>query len=121
LGKDLTETIKARYNRISRSYDLMEGIMEWLAFSGWRMRVLDMVTGDRILEVGVGTGKNLRLYPSNKSIAAIDFSAGMLRRARRKAERFEVKVNRMLRTFSLPITPLTQYLPPLSFALYPIL
>jgi phosphatidylethanolamine/phosphatidyl-N-methylethanolamine N-methyltransferase len=37
--------------------------------------------GDRVLEVGVGTGINLRLYPSGCSVTGIDFSRNMLEKA----------------------------------------
>lgn len=88
-----TEKIKARYNRISCVYDLMEAAMEKAAFSRWRKRVFDTARGNRILEVGVGTGKNMDLYPVDKSVTAIDFSPGMLNRARKKAKRMGVKVD----------------------------
>jgi len=71
----------------------MEAILERLAFSTWRRRVFDIVSGDRILEVGVGTGKNFDLYPDDKSITAIDFSPGMLNKARKRAERLGVHVD----------------------------
>ena len=37
--------------------------------------------GDRVLEVGVGTGINLSLYPSGCSVTGIDFSRNMLEKA----------------------------------------
>ena len=64
----------------------MELLLEKLGFFRWRRKVFDSLDGDTILEVGVGTGKNLDFYPVGKPIAAIDFSPGMLSRARRKAE-----------------------------------
>lgn len=39
----------------------------------------------RVLEVGVGTGKNLPLWPAGADITAIDLSERMLERARRRA------------------------------------
>ncbi len=86
MRKDGTEKIRARYDRISPYYDLMELVLEKVVFSRWRRKVFDSLDGDTILEVGVGTGKNLGFYPVGKPIAAIDFSPGMLSRARRKAE-----------------------------------
>ena len=86
LKKDSTERVRARYERISPYYDLMEMLLEKVVFSRWRRRVFDILDGDTILEVGVGTGKNLDFYPAGKPITAIDFSQGMLSRARRKAE-----------------------------------
>jgi ubiquinone/menaquinone biosynthesis C-methylase UbiE len=38
----------------------------------------------KILEVGVGTGKNIRYYPEDADITAIDFSERMLEKARKK-------------------------------------
>lgn len=93
MDDNLRQTIRARYDRISPLYDLMEAILERLAFSTWRRRVFDIVSGDRILEVGVGTGKNFDLYPDDKSITAIDFSPGMLNKARKRAERLGVHVD----------------------------
>jgi phosphatidylethanolamine/phosphatidyl-N-methylethanolamine N-methyltransferase len=43
--------------------------------------------GDRILEVGVGTGINAALYPRNCHITGIDLSAGMLEKARERVAR----------------------------------
>jgi len=86
LKKDGTEKIRARYDRISPYYDLMELLLEKLVFSRWRRKVFGSLDGDTILEVGVGTGKNLDFYHVGKPVAAIDFSPGMLSRARRKAE-----------------------------------
>lgn len=93
MDNDVMETIKARYDRIAPFYNLMESPMEKGAFSGWRRRVFDAIDGSRILEVGVGTGKNFDLYPIDRTMTAIDFSAGMLKRARRKVERMRVKVS----------------------------
>jgi phosphatidylethanolamine/phosphatidyl-N-methylethanolamine N-methyltransferase len=44
--------------------------------------------GDRVLEVGVGTGINLGLYPRDCAVTGIDLSTSMLEKAR---ERVEVK------------------------------
>jgi ubiquinone/menaquinone biosynthesis C-methylase UbiE len=71
----------------------MELLLEKVAFSRWRRKVFDSLDGDIILEVGVGTGKNLDFYPVGKPITAIDFSQGMLSRARRKAESRGLKVD----------------------------
>ena len=40
--------------------------------------------GDKILEVGVGTGINAPLYPRNCHVTGIDFSAKMLEKARER-------------------------------------
>jgi len=47
----------------------------------------------KILEVGVGTGKNFPYYPSDVEITAIDFSEKMLDRARNKAGNLGIRVH----------------------------
>jgi len=76
-----------RYDRIAWIFDAMEFPMEWLAFRKWREKLFSHLEGTHILEVGVGTGKNLPFYPPGKSVIGIDISNRMLDRARKKATR----------------------------------
>jgi ubiquinone/menaquinone biosynthesis C-methylase UbiE len=62
--------------------------MEWLMerrFGPWREKLWQFVCGPRVLEVGVGTGKNIRFWPLNCRITAIDLTPGMLEIARQHA------------------------------------
>ena len=47
--------------------------------------------GDRVLEVGVGTGINTSLYPRNCHVTGIDFSTPMLEKARERKVREGLK------------------------------
>lgn len=85
---------RARYDRIAPVYDLMEALMERAA-RRWRELLWARVEGEKILEVGVGTGKNMPYYPKGRKLTAIDLSAKMLKRARRRAERMRVEVELM--------------------------
>ncbi len=78
------ETVTAVYDRVSRFYDLYDAPMEVMGGRRRRERLLSRVRG-RTLEIGVGTGRNLGLYPPGVQIVGIDVSAGMLERARRRA------------------------------------
>jgi ubiquinone/menaquinone biosynthesis C-methylase UbiE len=49
----------------------------------------------KVLEIGVGTGKNFPYYPEGCDVTAIDFSPGMLARARKKLHLASVPVNLM--------------------------
>ncbi len=80
-----TETIRRRYNRFSPLYDFLESRAGRSQFRRWRELLWSRVEGVRILEVGVGTGSSLAYYPPATELTAIDFSPGMLRRAREKA------------------------------------
>ena len=52
--------------------------------------------GDRVLEVGVGTGINASLYPSDCSVTGIDLSSPMLEKARERVARKGVRNVRLL-------------------------
>ena len=45
------------------------------------------------LEVGVGTGRNLDVYPPDADVIGVDTSANMLVRARQRADRLGVPVS----------------------------
>lgn len=84
--------VKARFDRIAWIYDLMESPMEWMSVSDWRRELIGAVLG-KVLEVGVGTGKNLPYYPPETELAGVDISPRMLKRAQGKAEALGMKVN----------------------------
>jgi phosphatidylethanolamine/phosphatidyl-N-methylethanolamine N-methyltransferase len=88
-----TVQTQSRYNRIAPVYDLMEGIVERFAFRRWRERVWAQVDGNRILEVGVGTGKNLSYHPGGAQVTAVDLSDKMLERAQRQAQELDSKID----------------------------
>ncbi len=52
--------------------------------------------GDRVLEVGVGTGINAALYPRDCSVTGIDFSGSMLEKARDRIARKGIRNVRLL-------------------------
>lgn len=79
-----TALTRARYQRISSMYDRMEGLME-RRLRPWRQKVWQFANGPRVLEVGVGTGKNMEFWPRDCKVTAIDLTPGMLELARKKA------------------------------------
>ena len=72
------------YDRIAWMYDAMTAPMEVLGGRSRRRRVLSAARGS-VLEVGIGTGRNLDLYPAGIRLTGIDISPRMLDRARRRA------------------------------------
>ncbi|MGE3840255.1 MAG: class I SAM-dependent methyltransferase [Vicinamibacterales bacterium] len=74
------------YENIAWFYDLFFGP----TLHAGRLQAIQRMEihpGDRILEVGVGTGINVPLYPRTCQVAGIDFSASMLEKARERLER----------------------------------
>ena len=84
---------RKRYNRIAFIYDFIEAPLEFLRMASWREKLRSCIIGDRALEIGVGTGKNLPYCPPGVKISAIDFSRRMLTRAREKALQNNLKVD----------------------------
>ncbi len=82
---DTVRTLR-RYDRQAAIYDLKEAPMEWL-IKGLRTRLWSEVAGSAVLEVGVGTGKNLPYHPDGARVVAMDISPRMLRRAASQARR----------------------------------
>jgi phosphatidylethanolamine/phosphatidyl-N-methylethanolamine N-methyltransferase len=80
------EAIRKAYRRYARLYDLYFGAL----FQPGRKAVIDRMhcrPGQRVLEVGVGTGMSLPLYPPGVHVTGIDISPEMLQRARVRLQR----------------------------------
>ncbi|HLO14546.1 MAG TPA: methyltransferase domain-containing protein [Anaerolineales bacterium] len=82
---EATALTRARYQRISPIYDKIEWLMERRS-RPWREKLWQFVYGPRILEVGVGTGKNMEFWPQSFKTTAIDLTPGMLDRAHQRAK-----------------------------------
>lgn len=87
----LTEVTRNRYQRNSGWYDAMAPLQE-KKFLPWRKKMWKLAVGPKILEVGVGTGRNLPLIPSNVEVTGIDLTPGMLEKAVRRASQLGVKI-----------------------------
>ena len=77
------EFVRCVYRDISSWYDYFFGP----TLHGARLAAmprLPIESGDKVLEVGVGTGINALLYPEYCDVTGIDFSSSMLRKAGRR-------------------------------------
>jgi phosphatidylethanolamine/phosphatidyl-N-methylethanolamine N-methyltransferase len=80
------EAVKTAYRRYARIYDTVFGPVLQPGRRALLER-LGLKSGDRVLEVGVGTGLALSLYPSSVRITGIDVSSEMLEKARTRVAR----------------------------------
>jgi phosphatidylethanolamine/phosphatidyl-N-methylethanolamine N-methyltransferase len=83
------------YEKLASVYDLTFGP----TLHPGRIQARDRMgiqTGDRILEVGVGTGINTSLYPRDCHVTGIDLSSSMLEKARERVKREGLRNVRLL-------------------------
>lgn len=80
-----TADVRRRYQRIAPFYDLLDLYFERRRYRRIRPLLFDGLSG-RILDAGVGTGRNMPYYPANAHVVGVDLSAAMLQRARRRQE-----------------------------------
>ncbi len=79
-----TESVEKAYRSYARYYDMIFGAV----FHPGRKTAIEHLhcrPGDRILEVGVGTGLSLSIYPRSVKVVGIDLSEPMLAQARERA------------------------------------
>ena len=80
------ESVKAAYRRYASVYDAVFGPVLQPGRKAV-VQALRLRPGERVLEVGVGTGLSLPLYPRDVKITGIDVSSEMLEKARRRVAR----------------------------------
>ena len=79
-----TDQVRVLYDGIAPRYDRALGLMERGLFGDGRAWICGQAGGD-VLEVAVGTGRNLAFYPEGIRLTGIDISPAMLEIARRTA------------------------------------
>jgi phosphatidylethanolamine/phosphatidyl-N-methylethanolamine N-methyltransferase len=87
--------VEGVYDKLAKVYDLIFGP----TLHPGRLQAIQRMniqSGERVLEVGVGTGINLSLYPKDATITGIDFSGSMLEKARERAARKGIRGVRLL-------------------------
>lgn len=74
------------WDRVAARYDAATALLERHLLSRGRAWTVSRARG-RVLEIGVGTGANLRFYGSDVRLTAVDASSGMLDQASAKVGR----------------------------------
>jgi phosphatidylethanolamine/phosphatidyl-N-methylethanolamine N-methyltransferase len=87
--------VEGVYDKLAKVYDLIFGP----TLHPGRLQAIQRMNikpGERVLEVGVGTGINLSLYPVHCQVTGIDFSSSMLEKARERVARKDIRRVRLL-------------------------
>jgi phosphatidylethanolamine/phosphatidyl-N-methylethanolamine N-methyltransferase len=87
--------VEGVYDKLAKVYDLVFGP----TLHPGRVQAINKMglkPEERVLEVGVGTGINLSLYPRHCRVTGIDFSASMLEKARDRVTRENIRGVRLL-------------------------
>ena len=83
LNRD-TERARRLWNRMADKYDRQMSWWERVLFGEGREWVCSRAEG-AVLEIAVGTGRNLPVYPAGTSVTAVELSPEMLKIARERA------------------------------------
>jgi ubiquinone/menaquinone biosynthesis C-methylase UbiE len=87
-GKTLTAQQRRVWDRNAPGYDQQVAFFEKTWFGGGREWLGERARG-RILEVAIGTGRNLPHYPADATVAGVELSPAMLAIARQRAADLE--------------------------------
>jgi ubiquinone/menaquinone biosynthesis C-methylase UbiE len=79
------------YRHIARLYDILDLPFEYSRYRPLRKQIWAGLKG-RILDAGVGTGRNMVYYPDNSEIIGLDLSTAMLRQAVTRRRRLGAQV-----------------------------
>jgi len=84
--------LRRYWDKHARNYDKQMAFWERRLFGDGRRWVCSQATGE-VLEVAIGTGRNLPYYPDGIRLTGIEFSPAMLELARRQADQLGRQVD----------------------------
>jgi ubiquinone/menaquinone biosynthesis C-methylase UbiE len=90
VADDLSSWLRFKYNMIAYVYDLFDYPWEVTVYRDMRHRFTADMQGS-VMELGVGTGRNISHYESNVLLTAVDISSEMLSRAKQASSDKNVK------------------------------
>jgi len=95
---------QAMYNRSAPFYDFSTWVYSFLKKTSTETRLreyldeLEVKESDRVLEVSVGTGRNLQFLPHNAQFFGLDISWGMLKQCQRNVAKWKLNASLFMGT-----------------------
>jgi ubiquinone/menaquinone biosynthesis C-methylase UbiE len=89
---DETDRVRAIQDKHAAGYDRSMGLWERLLFAGTREWACSRIEGD-VLEVAIGTGRNMPFYPDGVRVTGVELSAESLALARARARELGADVD----------------------------
>jgi ubiquinone/menaquinone biosynthesis C-methylase UbiE len=86
------QRLRRYWDKNARNYDKQIAFWERRLFGDGRQWVCAQASGE-VLEVAIGTGRNLPHYPQGIRLTGVEFSPAMLALARRRADELGLKVD----------------------------
>ncbi|NWO14437.1 hypothetical protein [Virgibacillus sp.] len=87
MNDNQTNTIRKRYNRIAGVFDIMDNMIQ----ETWRKDVTQQAEG-KVLEIGIGTGKNLEYYHANGRKDHYDAGTNLYKRTRTRGTNWFTRI-----------------------------
>ena len=84
--------MQAIYDRFAPRYDTLIPLAERLLFQGGRVWAASRASG-KVLEVAIGTGRNLGLFARDVQLTGVELSPGMLARAQERVAALGMKAD----------------------------
>lgn len=87
-----TERVRRIWDKAATRYDADIAFFERVLFAGGREWICSQADVN-VLEIAIGTGRNLPFYPPGVQLTGVDFSPAMLKIARRRATDLGIHVD----------------------------
>ena len=90
----MAATVQQKWDRISKFYKWSNGAAE-KRWEKWKKDLFSKMGDGKILFLAIGIGEEIRLFPENRQITAIDISPRMLAKAAVKASEYKGSIKLM--------------------------
>lgn len=90
-----TDRVRAIQDKHAPGYDRQMGFFDRVLFTGGREWACSQIEGE-VLEIAIGTGRNMPFYPDGVRITGVELAPEMLALARKRAEELGVDVDMRL-------------------------